>query len=353
MGQSVSVDAELIELRDLLRLGQALVPASKSETPVHPPLLQHHLKAWKFESRGPPGPVVVDFPVVLCDEHGLLDAALLRRNCCYLILHVWTAATSAGAKETLAASAAVAALLQDVASHAAGVFTPRGLTSPLTSVAESSQTGSLRYGLFAWNGLDAEPRVRARLFAKAFELQRLLRLGLLLERSVLDSLTGAVALKSHAWHHSMAEPLGTGVAAAAASEDVRRSKNRLLTAILDGPMAERRAVARPLAKHIGGAESLQSLAREGSATTQGCSVATGRRFPCVARTVWSSLHGLRAAGESGGPAIRSSGGCSAGSPADLAAGPPDAEDDDESEESEDSEDEEEEEEDELSWKFRA
>lgn len=216
MGQSVSVDLEPADLKTLFKLGQASQQAPSTAGAV--PLLdgaRHHLKAWKFEKNGR---VVVDSPANLCDARGHLGVDL-QRTCSYLILHVH--AKPGGSGETSAPS--TAATLEELVALAGETCTPRGLKVEV--VAQSDMSSSEHsYALYVWHGVAADPYVRARVFTKAFELECILRIGLLSQPRVY----GAPAnLRAHgedsAWQN---EP--------ELADLVRRSGNRLLRAILDG-----------------------------------------------------------------------------------------------------------------------
>lgn len=256
MGQSVSVDRDPSDLKALFTLGQAspLSPAStlagasiggsgSSGLPPDSPV-QHHVKAWKFEKNGR---AVVDSPALLCNDQGCF-ALELQRTCSYLILHIQT--ENAAGNEDPVDSAAAAAALEELAASASLSCTPRGLAIEVVSqskVCGEDGTGPpLRYAVFVWHGIGVDPHVKARVFTKAFELDRQLRLGLLWQPPVCDALRNAVVLKGslrkrgNGTHRSSGTTGGsTSITAVAtdleASTDaVRRSHNRLLAVLLDG-----------------------------------------------------------------------------------------------------------------------
>uniref|UniRef100_A0A7S1AJT9 Protein-serine/threonine phosphatase n=1 Tax=Noctiluca scintillans TaxID=2966 RepID=A0A7S1AJT9_NOCSC len=229
MGQSVSVDREPVELKELFNLGPA--PLKPGPPPFES--TRHHIKAWKFEKVGR---TITDSPVVLCDENGFLNAEF-QRSCSYLILHVHANGREDPPSNTVTA-------LEDLAARASAVCTPRGLAidvisrsevfSPLHSGPEhwamgaGPSTGTLRYAIFIWHGVAVDPHAKARVFPKAFELDRVLRLGLLWQQQLADSIERAVPLKGIPLDR--ARPKGAGEADAAD----RHLENRLCSYILDG-----------------------------------------------------------------------------------------------------------------------
>jgi len=196
MGQSVSVDAELWDLKDLCRMVE--LPAGPetagSGQPSRRVVARHHVKVWQLEERGR---AVVEFPVALCDKRGILNAEI-QRNCSYLILHLWAPST---ANEDPPTSAS-AAVLEDLAARAGAAFTPRGLAaSPIlnTSGADAGVLRpALRHAIFVWHGVDVSKHVKARAFARAFELDGAICDGLLQHHAFLESLCSAVVLRSMA-----------------------------------------------------------------------------------------------------------------------------------------------------------
>jgi len=254
MGQSVSVDRDPADLKALFTLGQASsfppsgVPAggssggSGSSGPLPDGPVKHHVKAWKFEKNGR---AVVDSPASLCNDQGYF-ALELQRTCSYLILHIQTE-KGAGTEDPVD-SAAAAATLEELAASASVSCTPRGLA--IEVVSQSKVCGDdgagppMRYAVFVWHGVGVDPHVKARVFTKAFELDRQLRLGLLWQPPFFDALRKAVVLQSSPrkrgdGSHRSTTGGSTSITAVAtdleASADaVRRSHNRLLANLMDG-----------------------------------------------------------------------------------------------------------------------
>jgi len=227
MGQSVSTDIEPSDLKSLFKLGQAPqqpppTAAGGQGGPLWEGGARHHLKAWKFEKNGR---AVVDSPAQLCDENGHFGVEL-ERTCSYLILHVHS--HSAGADEP----ATSPNTLEELAAMAGATCTPRGLSIEVVTHSEvggcDAKGSKLSYSIFVWHGASVDPYVKARIFTKAFELDRLLRVGLLWQPAIQGSPGGTVALRGRPEDGSWQ---GDGEVADA----VRRSSNRLLSAILEGP----------------------------------------------------------------------------------------------------------------------
>jgi len=298
MGQCVSVDAKLVDLKDLFRMGQgaALQKLQQNGSPTagipFTPGAKHHVKAWMFEARGR---AVVDSPVELCDERGFFSLEL-QRTFSYLILHV-RAPGAEGATEEVPTriAAAVASVLKELASSAGASCSPRGLSIEVASQTEGSladglvngaygsesggAAGStdsgLRYAIFVWHGLSVDPLVKAHVLAKAFELERLLRLGLMRQRGFLDALRIAVPLRGISRPAGQQSPAGNetsrdrgdeGDRARGAADTVRQSGNRLLITLLEG---------------------LGLGSTSASRTPRGRNA--GLRFPRLGQAVWRSL----------------------------------------------------------------
>eukprot|EP00927_Polykrikos_kofoidii_P005640 TRINITY_DN12238_c0_g2_i1.p1 TRINITY_DN12238_c0_g2~~TRINITY_DN12238_c0_g2_i1.p1 ORF type:complete len:866 (-),score=135.56 TRINITY_DN12238_c0_g2_i1:122-2719(-) len=198
MGHGLSVDQDALELKDLLSFGQ--VPAHRSGGPFLDGAARQHIKAWKFEKSGR---AVVDAPVPLCDENGKFGVEL-SRSCSYLILHVHAsdavASTNCGGDGGIDVVTATA--LQELAGRAVGICTPRGLGVEVVSQCEAtvndgnySAGSGPKYAVFVWHGVGVDPHVKARVFTKAFELERLLRLGLLWRPGFLEALDRAVLVR--------------------------------------------------------------------------------------------------------------------------------------------------------------
>jgi len=225
MGQTVSVDRDAIDLRDLFCFDQASSQqffSGGSTKPADACCARHHVKAWKFEKSGQK---VADSPATLCDEHGVFIGEL-QKTCSYLILHVATARSSIDS--TASDRSTTGAALEELASRANGVCTPRGLSIEVTPQSEAVSIDgrpgtSIRYSVFVWHGLDVDPHVKVRSLTKAFELERLLRSGLVRCRGFGETLDRARVLKGA----RIPTPQGTRFCSAALG-------NRLLASILGG-----------------------------------------------------------------------------------------------------------------------
>mmetsp|Transcript_45432 Transcript_45432/g.83101 ORF Transcript_45432/g.83101 Transcript_45432/m.83101 type:complete len:714 (-) Transcript_45432:121-2262(-) len=275
MGQSVAVDRDALGLKPLF--GILAGDTSSTSTPAHPSMkgrFRHHVKAWEFTLRDG---AVVDTPMQLSGQQIQLG---LKKQCSYLILHA-QGPTTTGHHE-----AGMAGLLRDFAQEAVEICTPRGLmvaqatlhdssgclaqsepnpqehadcaheSSSTSSDASTPKVVSSRSGdrapapasssaaaasvaLYVWNGTLVDPRVKARAFAKSFELHRLLRSkdGASTARQaagpVLQRLwSGALCLFGET------APRTTGKTSSLedvsqAAEAVRRNRNQLLVSVLD------------------------------------------------------------------------------------------------------------------------
>lgn len=219
MGQSVSVDEQPADLKDLLNASQTQAPPFEAGASDAGAPLKHYVKVWRFE-RGT-GHAVVDFPMPLCDEAGLL-AAEPQANCSYLILHVRPSGDAG-----ITCSADVMGV-EELADRAVGVCTPRGLAIEVASQTQQpgSPGGGLQYSVFVWHGVEADPRVKARVFARAFELERLLGLGLLRRPAQAEAMQRARALEGVRFTGKSNDD------DAAADSDLLR-RNRLLAALVE------------------------------------------------------------------------------------------------------------------------
>lgn len=316
MGHSVSVDRDLVWLKDLLSLGQAEHDGTGGASVKPGPHLlgsaRHHVKVWQFEKEGRK---VVDSPVLLCDENGEFSAELAKTSS-YLILHVQALPALAEASSAAAAAAAAAvvaeeegqqaasAVLEELTASATACCTPRGLALEVAAsqpqsegphgVAAAAAT-SLRCAVFAWHGLQADPHVKARALTKAFELERMIRLGLVGRRRFQKTLQRAVELRGVAFGASP----GAGAGTLPSPRKGRRSRNRLAEVLLepayDKAYDDSNGYSQALSPSISGdggdgtPAAFAGVVRYGSAPAAGCS---GRepKFPRLARSVWRSLH---------------------------------------------------------------
>eukprot|EP00931_Biecheleriopsis_adriatica_P115703 TRINITY_DN91468_c0_g1_i1.p1 TRINITY_DN91468_c0_g1~~TRINITY_DN91468_c0_g1_i1.p1 ORF type:complete len:801 (-),score=129.95 TRINITY_DN91468_c0_g1_i1:10-2412(-) len=183
MGQSVSVDSDPAGLKELLGLGLASSPGEQGAGPLDVVSAAHHIKAWRFETRGN---CFVEAPVSLCDDGGLFRAQL-HRSSSYLILHVQGSGSAA-----VSASSAVA--LDEFAARAGSICTPRGLAAPMVSRMNENVSG-LRYTIFVWNGRSTEHLLRANVESKAYELDSHLCKGLDRQHGFLESLRHAKLIR--------------------------------------------------------------------------------------------------------------------------------------------------------------
>lgn len=216
MGHGVSVDSrasDSLPLGDLIGLGKS--PSGR--TPKHCfSLPRHFVKAWQFEKVVK---TVVDSPMTLCDESCYFNVDV-RPSCSYLILHVHAPQASILAESDLLGNTARSAseslsIIHAFASRAASILTPRGLSLEVASQTEAScewrpagfgsdsltspndctSCPSLQCSIFVWNGRGVDPHVKAIALTKAFELERLLKLGLLRRGGFLKALANAVSLQ--------------------------------------------------------------------------------------------------------------------------------------------------------------
>lgn len=279
MGQSVCTERDPADLRSILLVQASQESPRATAGALGSALLdggaKHHVRAWKFEKNGR---AVTDSP--LCGNQGLLDVEL-QRTCSYLILHVYSLdALGAGQFAAGHADSGAVEALQKLAAGANAVCTPRGLAVEVVTQSEmggcEGTDSHLRYEIFVWHGQSVEAHVKARAFAKAFDLDRLLRAGLLHQLGVSTCLVG---------HGATAD---AGIAAEAA-EAVRRSGNRLLSSILDG-----------LPKAAFAPSSL--LSATSPSTSSGVQSSGPQRFPRLGLSVCRSLGVAPAAdGRSHGP----------------------------------------------------
>jgi len=259
MGQSVGTDKEPSELKSLFKLGQTqqLPAAASGCSPLLEGGVRHNVKAWKFEKTGRN---VVDSPVRLCDQQGVF-AVDLNRTCSYLILHVNSHDSFVGGN----CPPSSAAVMEELAARASGTCTPRGL---VTSVVTQSEVGGcegsgleLSYAIFVWHGVSVDPRVKAQVLTKAFELDRLLRIGLAWQPAIQGAPGLVMTLK----------PSGK----ADRGRSVQDSGNRLLSGLLDGL---------PQAASL--KTSLMGAAMTVPSSTRGSGI---QRFPHLGRSVCQSL----------------------------------------------------------------
>lgn len=233
MGQSVSADRKPPELKSLFVLGQGFLskqplPTAAGGQGLFDGNVKHHVKAWKFEKNGH---AVVDSPAQLCNEQGQFGAEL-RRNCSYLILHIYSPAARKDDLEPggCANAPGASATLEELAALAGANCSPRGLAVEVVMQSEvdsgDGKIPPLSYGIYVWHGVNVEPRVKAQVLTKSFELDRLLRVGLLWQPA-LQSPGAAVLLKSHS-NGTASRNVGDQ------AEAVRHSANSLLRTILDG-----------------------------------------------------------------------------------------------------------------------
>jgi predicted protein tyrosine phosphatase len=265
MGQRVSADKEPLDLKSIFQLGQDGLqskPAAFGSQPAAPAFLEgvkHHVKVWKFEKCGR---AVVDSPAILCDAHGHVTVNL-QKTCSYLILHVH-APVAPGDEDP--PTGATAALLEELTSGASASCTPRGLAIEVVTQSEVSGSegkGQFKYTIFVWHGLNVDPHVKARVFTKAFELDRLLRLGHLWQLGILSTLRNAVALRGSVGSEAVKEDASSPELTPEAADKVRHSGNRLLTAILDGTAKAAKLVNGALISPLPGTRGVQRFPRLG------------------------------------------------------------------------------------------
>eukprot|EP00930_Biecheleria_cincta_P069584 TRINITY_DN57302_c0_g1_i1.p1 TRINITY_DN57302_c0_g1~~TRINITY_DN57302_c0_g1_i1.p1 ORF type:complete len:770 (-),score=115.83 TRINITY_DN57302_c0_g1_i1:190-2499(-) len=221
MGQNISVDAEPVGLKDLLGLGLSSNPGEPSAAKLDFGSAAHHVKAWRFETRGN---CFAEASVALCDRNGQFDCQL-RRSSSYLILHV---------KGTQAASTTSSSeLLDEFAARAGSTFTPRGLAAPCISRHEwGREPGQLRYAIFVWNGRGTEQLLRANVESKAYELDSHLRKGLDRQQGFVESLRKGVVLRGSQVSGMMSESGHQTFALPEASAGACRGRNVLLSSLM-------------------------------------------------------------------------------------------------------------------------
>mmetsp|Transcript_62704 Transcript_62704/g.149598 ORF Transcript_62704/g.149598 Transcript_62704/m.149598 type:complete len:763 (+) Transcript_62704:56-2344(+) len=278
MGQSVGVDRDAPDLKTLFgTLAQETAFAGHATSTTHPSVkgrFRHHVKAWEFTLRDG---AVVDAPLRI--SGGQMEWGLKKQSS-YLILHMQMPVAAEGPE------AAIASQLRDLAVEAAEVCTPRGLSvaqatlresgyearsepnpqehadsvndaSSCTSSDEStSKVVSSRSGdratsasssgscitLYVWNGVLADPRVKARAFAKSFEVHRELRSkdaassmrpaeASTFQRLLAGVIPGVASADTSPL--KAASRASTLEEASQAADAVRRHRNQLLVALLD------------------------------------------------------------------------------------------------------------------------
>mmetsp|Transcript_24635 Transcript_24635/g.56872 ORF Transcript_24635/g.56872 Transcript_24635/m.56872 type:complete len:705 (+) Transcript_24635:71-2185(+) len=275
MGQSVGVDRDALGLKSLF--GILAEETSSASTPAHPSMkgrFRHHIKAWEFTLRDG---TVVDSPMQLSGQPMQLG---LKKQSSYLILHA-QGPTTTGHHE-----AGMAGQLRDFAAEAVEICTPRGLmvaqaslhdssgclaqsepnpqehadcahdSSSMSSDASTPKVVSSRSGdrapapvssssaasvaIYVWNGTLVDPRVKARAFAKSFELHRLLRSkdGASTARQAAGSVLQRLWGGALCLFGEMAAPRTTAKMTSLedvslAAEAVRRNRNQLLVSVLD------------------------------------------------------------------------------------------------------------------------
>merc|ERR1719498_1872840 len=105
------------------------------------------------------------------------EISTMDPRCCYLLLLSYAVA------ETKAQLSGGAATLEqsilDLVQSASGSVTPRGLSAAFSSGEDNpsfafmnSSNSSHSYGVFLWNGVRADPVVKATALTKAFALER-------------------------------------------------------------------------------------------------------------------------------------------------------------------------------------
>eukprot|EP00658_Telonema_sp_P-2_P083019 TRINITY_DN8885_c0_g1_i4.p1 TRINITY_DN8885_c0_g1~~TRINITY_DN8885_c0_g1_i4.p1 ORF type:complete len:256 (+),score=60.28 TRINITY_DN8885_c0_g1_i4:140-907(+) len=163
MGGVVGVDAAPVQLNQILSPEGTIT--QHNDFPAN-------LKAWRFSAHPLKRCVTSVDPV----DWGGLDG--FDPKCCYLLLlsySVSEAKAQFGAGSDVMEEAQVLALAQS----AAGSISPRGLASPFSSGEDNPSfafmnSGHLShsFGVFLWNGLQADPVVKATALTKAFALER-------------------------------------------------------------------------------------------------------------------------------------------------------------------------------------
>eukprot|EP00656_Telonema_subtile_P057008 TRINITY_DN9276_c0_g1_i1.p1 TRINITY_DN9276_c0_g1~~TRINITY_DN9276_c0_g1_i1.p1 ORF type:complete len:732 (+),score=142.29 TRINITY_DN9276_c0_g1_i1:106-2301(+) len=161
MGNTVGSDERPLLFNDL----------GKSDGKAPPAKFPANLKAWKLSSDAHRRCVTTMDPL----DWAQIDS--FDPKCCYLLLLSYavaeTKAQLAGNVSTL--EAGILALAQS----ASGSLTPRGLSNPFSSgednpsfVFMNTAHKSHSFGVFLWNGLQADPVVKATALTKAFALER-------------------------------------------------------------------------------------------------------------------------------------------------------------------------------------
>lgn len=215
MGQNISVDAEPAGLKDLLGLGLLSNPGEPSAAVLDLGSAAHHIKAWRFETRGN---CFAEASVALCDKNGQFHCQL-HRSSSYLILHVESASAASMASSSEA--------LDEFAARAGTTCTPRGLAAPCVSRnGRSREPGQLSYAIFVWNGRSTEQLLRANVESKAYELDSHLRKGLDRQQGFVESLRKGIVLRGSNASGQLPE---SGAALPEASSSAGRGRNVLLS----------------------------------------------------------------------------------------------------------------------------
>jgi len=221
MGQNISVDAEPAGLKDLLGLGLSSNPGEPSAGPFDLGSAAHHVKAWRFETRGHR---FDEASVALCDRNGQFHCQLCRSSS-YLILHV----EGAHAASTTSSSD----MFDEIAARAGSTFTPRGLAAPCVSRHDRGrEPGQLHYAIFVWNGRGTDQLLRANVESKAYELDSHLRKGLDRQMGFVESLRKGVVFRGSHVSGLMPESGPHSSALLDASTSAGRGRNVLLCSLL-------------------------------------------------------------------------------------------------------------------------
>lgn len=162
MGNTVGVDNKAVLFNEVGKLDRQIQPAK----------FPANLKGWKLSSDANRR-CVTKMDAIEWNEIDTFDP-----KCCYLLLMsyavVETKAQLGGASNNVEGS--IISLLQS----ASGSVTPRGLScafasgedNPSFNFSTNSANNTHSYGVFLWNGTDADPVVKATALTKAFALER-------------------------------------------------------------------------------------------------------------------------------------------------------------------------------------
>lgn len=161
MGAAVGCDEKPLPFNDLGKSQQRAAPAK----------FPANLKAWKLSSDAHRRCVTT------MDEIDWAQMDAINPKCCYLLLITYAVAET---KAQLSGSAsALEAGILALAESAAGNLTPRGLSNPFSSGEDNPSFAFMNtahkshsFGVFLWNGLQADPVVKATALTKAFALER-------------------------------------------------------------------------------------------------------------------------------------------------------------------------------------